>query len=161
MNIAPLESRFSHARNRTSTYEYVFHDDRIDSIAVYASMPGHVYIRTRSHATTPCGVLMLPSCVLFLFSQSRDEIHEIVIVDHHGENWSREWFLRGRDLRNPASRMLTFHPKERQTMPFFQLGSARLCPNTSIFRVAYNIARVLLHRGLLSRDLEENTTDYC
>lgn len=161
MNTAALESRSSHARNRMSTYECVFHGDRIDGTGI-SSMPGYVYIGTQSHATTPCGVLMLPSCVLFLFPRSRDEIREIVIVDHRGENWSREWFLRGRDLRNPASRMLTFHPRERQTMLFFELGSARLCPNTSIFRVAYNIARALLYRGLLSRDLdEENTTDYC
>lgn len=34
------------------------------------------------------------------------EIREVAVVDHRGENWSREWFLRGRALRNPASRYL-------------------------------------------------------
>jgi len=144
-----------------STYEYVFHDDRIDGTGI-SSMSGHVYIRMRSHATTPCGVLMLSSCVLFLFPQSRRNSRN----RYHGPP-RRELVTRvvpSRSWSSESGFADAYFPPERAPdtkMLFFQLGSARLCPNTSIFRVAYNIAQALLHRGLLSRDLDEKNTDYC
>lgn len=105
--------------------------------------PGHVYIRTRSRATTPCGVVMLPSCVLFLFPRESQEIREVASVNHRGENWSREWSSRGRGPPESGFADAWLSTGERWMVLFSGPGSARLCPNTSTPRVAHNTTRSL------------------
>lgn len=103
--------------------------------------PGHiVYIRTQSRATTPCSVVMLPSCVLFLFPRSREKFAKSSL-------WTtaaRTGLARVVPSRSRESgfAVLAFH-REYRTVLFSGPVSAWLCPNTSAVRVAHCTARSL------------------
>lgn len=99
-----------------------------------------LYIRTRSRATTPCGVVTFTLLRPLPARVARNSRTRTIAARTGHASGSFEVAVSGIRLRGACL------PTERPAMLFSEPGSARLCPNTSAVRVAHNAARSLSRR---------------
>lgn len=105
------ESRSSYANRRTSTYECALHGDRIDGTDI-PSARQDARTRLYTHAIAYNHALRCRDAALLrplpLPTESRGNSRSRRRGPPRRELVTREWSLRGRGLRNPASRMPAF-----------------------------------------------------
>lgn len=164
------ESRSSHARGirRTSTYGCALHGDRVDGTDI-SSTRHDARTRLYTHAVA-CnhalrGVVMLPSCVRFLFPRSREKFAKSPLWTTAARTGHASGPLRGRGLRNPASRYLLsaesigrFFPGRPDYALIRRSSGSRITPRDR-YRQGGCQARISKRR-ILSRIIANLSPDY-